>query len=94
MLLRGMPSLTSMPKQANAAAPAPEVTNFTLAMSLPTTFKPFKMAAPTTMAVPCWSSWKTGNLHAFAQFAFDIKTIRRFDVFQVDAAKCGLQVPQ
>ena len=53
---RGMPSLSSKPKQASAAAPAPLVTSLTFFMSLPTTFNPFKIAAPTTMAVPCWSS--------------------------------------
>jgi hypothetical protein len=31
------------------------------------------------------------NLHAFAQLALDIKTIRRFDVFQVDAAEGWFQ---
>ena len=30
------------------------------------------------------------NLHAVAQLALHIKTIRRFDVFEVDAAKGGL----
>ena len=34
---------------------------------------------------------KDRNLHAFAQLALDIKTIGRFDVFQVDAAKSRLQ---
>ena len=45
---------------AGAAAPAPEQTSFTCATSLPTTLSPFRMAAPATMAVPCWSSWNTG----------------------------------
>ena len=31
------------------------------------------------------------NLHALAQLALDIKAVRRLDVFQVDAAKRGLQ---
>ena len=31
------------------------------------------------------------NLHALAQLALDIKTIGRFDVFEVDAAKGGLE---
>ena len=26
----------------------------------PTTFRPFRTAAPTMIAVPCWSSWNTG----------------------------------
>ena len=44
------------PKQASAAAPAPEVTSLIFFGSLPATFRPLRMAAPTTMAVPCWSS--------------------------------------
>ncbi|MCY1209840.1 hypothetical protein D9M72_215060 [compost metagenome] len=43
-----------------AAAPAPEQASLTVPMSLPTTFRPFRMAADEMMAVPCWSSWKTG----------------------------------
>ena len=31
------------------------------------------------------------DLHALAQFALYIKTVGRFDVFQVDAAECGLE---
>ena len=34
---------------------------------------------------------KDRNLHALAQLALDIKAIRRFDVFQVDAAKRRLE---
>ncbi|MDT4854437.1 hypothetical protein FQZ97_887400 [compost metagenome] len=60
MFSRGIPSLTSKPRQARAAAPAPEVTSLIFFGSLPATFRPLKMAEPTTMAVPCWSSWKTG----------------------------------
>ena len=45
---------------ALAAAPAPEATSLTFLMSLPATFSALSMAAPTTIAVPCWSSWKTG----------------------------------
>ena len=91
MFLRGTPSLTSRFRQASAAAPAPEVTSLTFVMSLPATFRPLSSAAPTTMAVPCWSSWKTGNLHALAQLALDVEAVRRLDVFQVDAAEGGLQ---
>ena len=60
MLARGSPILTSSVMHASAAAPAPEVTSLTFVMCLPTTFSPFSRAAPTTIAVPCWSSWKTG----------------------------------
>src|ERR1700733_11007350 len=55
-----MPSSTSKSRQASAAAPAPDATSFTSSIFLPTTFRPLVMAAATTIAVPCWSSWKTG----------------------------------
>ncbi|MCY1185484.1 hypothetical protein D3C81_1266280 [compost metagenome] len=60
MFSMGRPMSTSRSRQASAAAPAPEVTSLTLLMSLPTTFRPLMTAAATTIAVPCWSSWKTG----------------------------------
>ena len=60
MFSRFSPSFSSRPRQASAAAPAPLATSLTLPMSLPTTFSALIRAAPTTMAVPCWSSWKTG----------------------------------
>ena len=53
---RGSPMSTRRFRQASAAAPAPEATSLTLRISLPTTFRPFMTAAPTMMAVPCWSS--------------------------------------
>src|SRR6266704_118533 len=56
----GMPRSTSRLRHASDAAPAPEATSFTSLMLLPTTFRPFVTAAATTIAVPCWSSWKTG----------------------------------
>ena len=43
------------------------------------------------IAVPCWSSWKTGNLHRLLQRFFDVEALRRLDVFQVDAAEGWLQ---
>ncbi len=60
MFSRGTPSLTSRPRQASAAAPAPEVTSLTSSIFLPLTMSAFSTPAPTTIAVPCWSSWKTG----------------------------------
>ena len=60
MLRIGRPRLTIRSRQASAAAPAPEATSLTSAMSLPTCFSAFRIAAAATMAVPCWSSWKTG----------------------------------
>ena len=42
------------------AAPAPETTTLTSASCLPTTRSALVSAASTQIAVPCWSSWKTG----------------------------------
>ena len=42
------------------AAPAPETTARIEERSLPTTRRALVSAASTTIAVPCWSSWKTG----------------------------------
>ncbi|CFN76209.1 Uncharacterised protein [Bordetella pertussis] len=60
MCSRLMPRCTSRSRQAIAAAPAPEQASLTWPMSLPTTFRPLRMAADEMMAVPCWSSWNTG----------------------------------
>ena len=46
--------------QATPAAPAPTTTAVTSSGRLPTSFKAFSSAARATIAVPCWSSWKTG----------------------------------
>ncbi len=42
------------------AAPPPETTTRIVAMSFFTTRSALVSAASTTIAVPCWSSWKTG----------------------------------
>ena len=60
MFFCGMPSETRRSRHASAAAPAPEQTSLTSASALPTTRRPFVIAAPTMIAVPCWSSWNTG----------------------------------
>ena len=54
------PRLTSISRQASAAAPAPDATSLIFETSLPTALSPFSNAAPTMIAVPCWSSWNTG----------------------------------
>ncbi len=46
------------------AAPAPDMTTLTSPTALPTTRSALVRAARTTMAVPCWSSWKTGMSRA------------------------------
>ena len=60
ILSTGRPIATSRSTQASAAAPAPEVTSLTSDSVLPCSTRPLRMAAAQTMAVPCWSSWKTG----------------------------------
>ncbi len=59
-LAAGRPMATSRSTQASAAAPAPEVTSFTSSRRLPCSNSPLRTAAATMIAVPCWSSWKTG----------------------------------
>ena len=54
------PSATSMSRQAMPAAPAPAVASLTSSIFLPTTSSALSIAAPTMIAVPCWSSWNTG----------------------------------
>ncbi len=60
---------TSRSRQASAAAPAPDVTSFTCSRDLPTRRRPLRIAAPTMIAVPCWSSWKTGIFRRCRSFA-------------------------
>src|SRR6266545_4962193 len=64
---------------ATPAAPAPDITTRMSESFLPTTRSALVSAASTTMAVPCWSSWKTGMS----------STARRRDVLEVDAAIGG-----
>ena len=49
------------------------------------------MAAPTMIAVPCWSSWKTGMFMRLAQLPLDVETLGRLDVLEVDAAERRLE---
>ena len=91
MFSRGRPSFTSRSRHDSAAAPAPETTSFTLAMSLPTSARPFSTAAPTMIAVPCWSSWNTGIFMPLAQLLLDVEALRRLDVLEVDAAEGRLE---
>src|SRR2546430_733149 len=57
---RGTPNATYCSAQATAAAPAPTKTTFTCSMRLSTSSRALTSAAPVMIAVPCWSSWKTG----------------------------------
>ena len=73
-----------------AAAP-PVDTRDISSSDLPTTRNPLSSAAPVTMAVPCWSSWKIRNAHALAQFLLDHEALGRLDVLQIDGAEGGFQ---
>ena len=46
------------------AAPAPLMATFMSPIFLPTILRALSRAAATTMAVPCWSSWKIGMSHS------------------------------
>ena len=54
------PAVISILMMAVPAAPGPFRTMCTSSIFLPTTRSALMRAAVTTMAVPCWSSWKTG----------------------------------
>ena len=58
------PAAISSLRMAVPAAPAPDITTRTSSIFLPTTRSALVSAASTTMAVPCWSSWKTGMSRA------------------------------
>ena len=55
-----MPRLTNKFKQAIEAAPAPDATKRTSSIFLSTIRNALITAAALMIAVPCWSSWKTG----------------------------------
>ena len=54
------PRVSSIFVMAVPAAPGPFNTMRQSGSARPATFSAFVSAAETTMAVPCWSSWKTG----------------------------------
>ncbi len=57
---RRRPIASSRSRQAMAAAPPPVLTRRTSSRRLPCSSRPLRTAAATMIAVPCWSSWKTG----------------------------------
>ena len=60
MRSRRTPSRTISSAHEIAAAPAPEMQTRTASSRLPTSSSALSSAAPEMIAVPCWSSWKTG----------------------------------
>ena len=63
------PDLMSSLVTAIPAAPAPFTTMRRSDISRRTNFTAFNMAASTTIAVPCWSSWNTGISSAALSFS-------------------------
>ena len=55
-----MPAASRILVQATPAAPAPETTTRRSPSVRPVSRAALRSAASTTIAVPCWSSWKTG----------------------------------
>ena len=55
-----MPAASRIFVHATPAAPAPDTTTRRSASVRPVTRAALRSAASTTIAVPCWSSWKTG----------------------------------
>ena len=52
------------------AEPAPLITTVASSTFLPTHLSAFISAAEQTIAVPCWSSWKTGMSTSFLSLSF------------------------
>ncbi len=59
------PKVISSLQTAIPAAPAPFITTRSSDASFPTILRALIIAAHTTMAVPCWSSWKIGIFVTF-----------------------------
>ena len=91
MFSRRTPRPTSIFRQAIAAAPAPEQTSLMSSIFLPTSSSPLSSAAAAMMAVPCWSSWKTGIFIRSRSLRLDVEALGRLDVLEVDAAEGGLE---
>ncbi len=83
------PPASSSVTIAEPAAPPPDTTIRTSAIFFSTQRRALVSAASTTIAVPCWSSWKTGMSRLAAQPALDLEAARRRDVLEVDAAEPG-----
>ena len=59
----------------------------TSSIFLPAISSALSRAAPEMMAVPCWSSWKTGMSQLFLSASSISKHSGRLDVLEVDAAE-------
>ena len=66
---RSAPSVSNMFAHEIPAAPAPAMTIRHSESLFPATSHAFTSAAPEMIAVPCWSSWKTGMSRSFSSLA-------------------------
>ena len=80
------PACIRILEQATPDAPTPFTTTVRSARVRPVSLQAFIAAARTTMAVPCWSSWKTGMSNSALRRVLDREAGRRRDVLEVDAA--------
>ena len=74
-----------------AAAPAPANTTFTSSIRLSASSSAFRKAAAEMIAVPCWSSWKTGIPRRAFELLLDVEALGGLDVLEVDAAERRLE---
>ena len=63
---RSAPSVSNIDAHEIPAAPAPAMTILQSESRFPATSQAFRSAAPEMIAVPCWSSWKTGMSSSFS----------------------------
>ena len=82
-----IPARSSIFVTATPDAPAPATTARSWPSSFPATRAALRSAASVTIAVPCWSSWKTGMSSRSPEPVFDLEAAWRGDVLQVDAAE-------
>ena len=85
------PSATIRSRHAIAAAPAPDTAIFTSPIVRPVSSRPLSSAAREMIAVPCWSSWKTGIFSRSRSLLLDVEALGRLDVLEVDAAQRRLE---
>ena len=83
------PAFMRIFEQATPEAPTPLTTTFRFSIFSPVIFRAFRRAASTTIAVPCWSSWKTGMSSISFRRSSTSKQRRGGDVLEVDAAPRG-----
>jgi hypothetical protein len=75
---------------AMARGPGAGDHDFRFSIFLPGDFQALMMPAPEMMAVPCWSSRGTRDVHLLLELLLDVEALGGLDIFEVDAAEGGL----